>query len=119
MIGFLEKIPGLKIVYTAVKDFAEGFVGDKRKFRNPVLVTVNENPKLQRVGFITQKDLSALGHTEKIMVYVPHSYNFSGNMFVIDRRNVEVLDMESSDAMKLAVTGGVAGLSEEEEVTSA
>ncbi len=110
----LEKIPGLKIVYTAVKDFAEGFVGDNRKFKSPVLITVNEQPKMERIGFITQDDLSAIGLQEKIMVYVPHSYNFSGNMFVVERRCVVALDMEAADAMKLAVTGGVAGFNEDD-----
>lgn len=110
----LEKIPGLKIIYTAVKDFAEGFVGDKRKFKKPVLVKINEHPEMHRVGFITQEDLTSIGLAEKIMVYVPHSYNFSGNLFVVQRANVQALDMDSSAAMKLAVSGGVAGLEDDD-----
>ncbi len=112
--NILEKIPGLKVVYTAVKDFAEGFVGDKRKFKKPALIKINNNPELYRVGFITQEDLSSMGQGGKVMVYVPHSYNFSGNLYVLDATNVIPLDMDSSAAMKLAVSGGIAGLSEEE-----
>lgn len=115
----LEKIPGLKIIYTAVKDFAEGFVGDKRKFKKPVLVKINNTPEMHRVGFITQEDLSMIGLDEKIMVYVPHSYNFSGNLFVVQRENVQDLNMDSSAAMKLAVSGGVAGFNDDENEANA
>ena len=50
------------------------------------------------------------------MVYIPHSYNFSGNLFIVQRVNVQALDMDSSAAMKLAVSGGVAGINDEENV---
>ena len=112
----LEKIPGLKIIYTAVKDFAEGFVGDKRKFKKPVLVKINNNPQMYRVGFLTQEDLTNIGLVDKVMVYVPHSYNFSGNLFVVESSSVQPLDMDAGDAMKLAVSGGVAGFHEHEPV---
>jgi len=110
----LEKIPGLKIIYTAVKDFAEGFVGDKRKFKTPVLIKINEHPEMHRVGFLTQENLTKIGLVDKVMVYVPHSYNFSGNLFVVQSTSIQLLDMDAGDAMKLAVSGGVAGFDEEE-----
>lgn len=114
----MEKIPGLKLVYTSIKDFVEGFMGEKRKFNKPVLITMSFNPPLQRIGFITQDDLSDLDIQEKVMVYIPHSYNFSGNMYIVEKENIQLLKMDAAKAMKIAVTGGVAGWKEEEKTTS-
>jgi uncharacterized membrane protein len=111
----IEKIPGLKVVYTAVKDFADGFVGEKRKFTNPVLVKMSEHPVMYRVGFITQEDLTSINLPGNVMVYMPHAYAISGFHYILDREHVQPLDMDASDAMKLAVSGGVAGFHQEEE----
>jgi len=110
----IEKIPGLKVVYTAVKDFTDGFVGEKRKFTNPVLVKMSEHPIMYRVGFITQDDMSKINLPGHVMVYMPHAYAISGFHYILDIENVHTLDMDASDAMKLAVSGGVAGFNQEE-----
>lgn len=111
----LEKIPGLKIVYTAVRDFTDGFVGEKRKFTNPVLVKMSEHPVMYRIGFITQDDLTAIEMPGNVMVYMPHAYAISGFHYIIKNENVKPLDMDPSNAMKFAVSGGVAGFNQEEE----
>src|SRR5579872_3460164 len=36
----LERIPGIKLIYSTVKDFVEAFAGNKRKFNKAVLVNV-------------------------------------------------------------------------------
>ena len=113
--SILEKTPFLKLIYTSVKDFADGFLGDKRKFTKPVLITIKKDPQIQRIGFVTQDNLEILNLNDKVMVYVPHSYNFSGNLFIVDKSNVTPLDIDSGSAMKLAVSGGVAGFDEEGE----
>lgn len=112
----IEKIPGLKVVYTAVKDFADGFMGEKRKFTNPVLVKMSEHPVMYRVGFITQEDLSKINLTGSVMVYMPHAYAISGFHYILDSQYVQALDMDASDAMKLAVSGGVAGFNQDKEI---
>jgi uncharacterized membrane protein len=38
----LEKTPGIKIIYSSVKDFLEAFAGNKKKFDVPVLVESND-----------------------------------------------------------------------------
>ena len=72
----LERTPGIKIIYTTVKDFLEAFAGNKRKFNKPVLVNVDA-ADVWRLGFITQNDLSQFDMQEHVCVYVPHSYAFS------------------------------------------
>lgn len=70
----LEKTPLLKLIYTSVKDLIEAFVGEKKRFNQPVLVTVNKEANIQRIGFVTQNNLTDLGlGAEKMAVYFPFS----------------------------------------------
>lgn len=101
----LARIPFIKIIYTALKDFIEAFVGDKKKFNKPVIVTFAEG--IDRIGFITEKNLGFLNLNDRVAVYCPHSYNFSGNLFLVDPNRITPLNVNSSDAMKFAVSAGV------------
>lgn len=103
----LTKIPLVSFLYTSIKDILQAFVGDEQRFNQAVLLTVEENLGLQKVGFITQEDLEHFNVLEKVAVYCPHSYNFSGNLYIAPRKHVQVLDIPSSDAMKFAVSGGM------------
>lgn len=105
----LARVPIVKIIYTSLKELTEAFVGDKKRFNKPVLVTLTDS-KTKRVGFVTQKDLSSLGIDTLVAVYCPHSYNFSGNLYLVETQNVELLDMDSTNVMKFVVSGGVTDL---------
>ena len=112
--NILERTPGVKIIYTTVKDFLEAFAGNKRKFDRAVLVSI-EAPDVYRIGFITHEELSEFGLREHIAVYVPHSYAFSGVLYLVKRERVKVLsDIPSSDAMKFVVSGGVTEIDDED-----
>jgi len=104
------KLPLANLIYTSLKDLMSAFVGDKKKFNRAVLVTMNNESGIQKMGFITQDDLSHLDLPGKVAVYLPHSYNFSGNLFIVPRENVMPLDANGTDVMKFIVSGGVAGL---------
>src|SRR5690606_14618482 len=105
----LNRVPLFKTLYSSIKDFTEAFVGDEKKFNEPVLVKVNETG-LKKIGFLTQKDLSALGLQHEVLVYFPYAYSFAGQVCVAKAENVEPLPLDPTDAMKLAVSGGVSGL---------
>lgn len=106
----LERTPGIKFIYTSVKDFLEAFAGDKRKFDKPVLVNVDAS-NVWRMGFITQPDCSRIGLINHVAVYVPHSYALSGIVYIVPVDNVKQLNnISSTEAMKFAVSGGVAEL---------
>ncbi|SMO51347.1 DUF502 domain-containing protein [Fodinibius sediminis] len=107
--GLLKRVPIIKIIYTALKDLTEAFVGDKKRFDKPVVVQFGDLP-VQRMGFITQEDLSDLGMSDKVAVYCPHSYNFSGNLFFVPVDKVQPLELESADAMKYVISGGITNL---------
>lgn len=110
--GLMNRIPMVKLIYSAVKDLLAAFVGDKRKFNKPVLVTINKENTLHRVGFITQQDLSEIGLPGMVVVYFPQSYAVAGDHFVVSRDNVRPLDISGTQAMKFIVSGGVSGFKE-------
>lgn len=108
---FLEHVPGIKFIYTSLKDVMDSFVGDKKKFNHPVWVKTSEHPEIWRIGFLTQQDLSAVGQEHKVAVYLPHSYAISGWVIVLERQHTRPVEgMNAAEAMKFAVSGGVAGL---------
>lgn len=103
----LERIPGIKLIYSTVKDFVEAFAGNKRKFNKAVLVNVLADDVWQ-VGFVTQEELQEFDLQEYVAVYVPQSYAFAGHLYFVKRDRVRVLtDISSTDAMKFAISGGV------------
>ncbi|HMH22787.1 MAG TPA: DUF502 domain-containing protein [Puia sp.] len=109
----LEKTPGIKFIYSTIKDFFEAFAGNKRKFDKSVLVSVGA-PDVWRVGFITQDELHKFGLEEYVAVYCPQSYAFTGHLYLVKRDRVRILtDVSSSDAMKFAISGGVAEIDEQ------
>jgi uncharacterized membrane protein len=108
------KIPLINILYTSIKDLMSAFVGDKKKFNVPVIVKLSEG--MSRLGFITQDDLSLLEEENLVAIYFPHSYNFSGNLYLVPQENVRVLkNVKSADVMKFIVSGGVSILPKLEE----
>ncbi len=106
--GLIERTPLLKLIYSSVKDLIEAFVGEKKSFTQPVLVTVNNNPTIQRIGFVTENDLTELGlGKEKMAVYLPFSYGFNGQLVIVESTNVQKLDASGTEMMKFVISGGV------------
>jgi uncharacterized membrane protein len=105
----IDKVPLLKIIYTSVKDLLSAFVGKKKRFTEPVLVKMEG--EVERIGFITQKDLTHLGIAEnKIGVYIPFSYALTGNLIVVPKENVTPIDGKSADIMKFIISGGITSI---------
>ena len=103
----VNKVPLLSLIYSSIKDLMNSFVGDKKKFNKPVLVKVENN--LYKPGFVTSDDLKDIGLPGMVSVYLPHSYNFSGNVFITDKKNIKPLKNSSSEVMKYIVSGGISG----------
>ncbi len=104
----LRKAPLLKTIYSSMKDLMSTFVGKKKGFNQAVLIKLYENSNIERLGFITNENLSSLGiKGGKILVYLPHSYAFSGQLFVVEKSYITPIDKPSSEIMKLIVSGGV------------
>ncbi len=104
----LARAPLIKILYTAVKDLLSAFVGQKKRFTEPVLVKLDKESNIEKIGFITNKDLSLIGiSSEKVAVYLPHSYAWSGNLIIVSSEYVKPINASSTEIMKFVVSAGV------------
>ena len=106
--SWLEKTPGVKFIYSSVRDFFSAFAGDKKKFNKAVLANVFAED-VWIVGFLTDEEMSKFEMgADKVAVYVPQAYNFAGQLYILPRAKVRHINtISSGEAMKYAVTGGV------------
>jgi len=105
----LGRLPFVKLIYTSLRDLTDAFVGDRKRFDKPVRVFLGERSGIALFAFQTRDDLSSIGLADHVAVYFPQSYNFAGNVFVVHRSRVEVLDVDSTAVMTFIVSGGVSG----------
>ncbi len=108
------KLPLVKLVYSSIRDLIGAFVGDKKGFDRPVLVSPFPGSDARVAGFMTRADLGALGMAEKVAVYMPQSYNFAGNLLFVPADRVTPLKLDPSAAMAFIISGGVAKSSGDE-----
>jgi uncharacterized membrane protein len=109
----LMKTPGIRFIYSSVKDFFEAFAGEKKKFNKPVLANIDDND-VWRIGFITHEDAADFGLSDYVAVYIPMSYSIAGNVYLLPRNRVKpVTHIGSSEAMKFAISGGVTSVEDE------
>ncbi|MCX6188071.1 MAG: DUF502 domain-containing protein [Bacteroidetes bacterium] len=101
----LERTPGVKYIYNLIKDFMEAFVGEKRKFTEPVMIEMQEG--VYKLGFVTQKELSKFGMTEYMSVYCPKSYGMMGDLLIVKKEKVRLVDKNATKTMSFIVSGGV------------
>lgn len=111
----LSRTPGLKFVYSSIKDLMEAFVGEKKRFNKPVVINLIDETGLQRFGFVTDESLSRLGDDfkGKVAVYIPMSYSVSGNLYIVEaHRLTPLLGVDAAELMKYVLSGGVTDLEE-------
>ncbi len=103
-----SRLPLVKIIYNSFRDLIEAFVGDKRKFNTPVLINFSGN-EIGVLGFLTEDDLTGLGLNEKVAVYLPHSYNITGNLIIVPKSQITLIDAGAKEVMTFIVSGGLTG----------
>ena len=106
---WLNRLPLFKFLYSSIKDLTEAFVGEEKKFNEPVLVEVNEFG-LKKIGFLVKKDMAVLNLPGEVAVYFPYSYSFAGQVVIISTDKVKPIDIPASEVMKFVISGGVSGL---------
>jgi hypothetical protein len=108
----MQRLPGLKHIYSTTRDFFEAFAGDKKKFTHNVLANVDDND-VWRIGFVTKEDMEEFGLKDYIAVYIPMAYSVAGNVYIIPKSRVkEITHISSSQTMKFTVSGGVTSIEE-------
>ena len=104
----VERVPLIRVVYSAVRDLFSAFIGNKKKFNHPVLVTIDRANDIKQIGFVTQTDLSNMSiEKDLISVYLPFSYGLNGKLIIVHKDSVHPLDVSATEAMKFIVSGGV------------
>jgi len=103
----IRKIPVLNLLFSSLNDLFSAFMGKEKKFNTPVKVLFNKENNLWKLGFITKNTLSEIENEELAAVYFPHSYNFSGELYLVPRERIERVNLSPADVMKFIVSGGV------------
>ena len=103
----INRTPFVKLIYSSINDLMTAFMGKESKFKHPVLVRVSKIQDLEKLGFVTQYDLAELDSPGKVAVYFPHSYNFSGELFIVPKEDVKEIDLPPAEAMKYIISGGI------------
>jgi len=110
--SLMKRTPGIRFIYSTTKEFFEAFAGEKKKFNKPVLANIDDND-VWRVGFITQEEVKDFGFSEYVAVYIPMSYSIAGNVYILPKPRVKiVINLNATDAMKFAISGGVTHVEE-------
>lgn len=114
----MQRLPGLKHIYSTTRDFFEAFAGDKKKFTYNVLANVDDND-VWRIGFVTKDDMEEFGLKDYVSVYIPMAYSVAGNVYIIPKNRIKpITHISASQTMKFAVSGGVTSIVEEDEKTA-
>ena len=109
---FLDRIPVVKTIYGATRDFAKLLpTGGKRHDLKRVVLARFGDARI--IGFVTRDDASELGivaaKDDLLAVYFPMSYQIGGYTALLPRASVEPLDLSVETAMRLVLTGGLSG----------
>ena len=108
----MDRIPIVKSVYGAVRDFVQMLPasGERRELRRVVLVRVGD---AAAIGLVTRDDAAELGlgpaGDGAVAVYFPMSYQIGGYTLLVPRARVEQLDLPIESAMRMVLTGGMSG----------
>lgn len=103
----IKKVPVLNLLFTSLNDLFSAFVGKEKKFNVPVKVLFNKENNLWKMGFVTKTSMEEIGNKELSAVYFPHSYNFSGELYLVPTERIETIEISPADAMKFIVSAGV------------
>lgn len=106
----LYRLPFIKSVYRAFRDFFDFFSPNKEGLGQVVAVTFNG---MELVGFVTQEDPQRLPLSFRdrdcVLVYLPMSYMVGGYTILVPRSDLRPLQMTRDEAMRFVLTAGITG----------
>lgn len=105
--NLFSRMPIVKMIYSAIKDLVNAFVGEKKRFNKPVFINISPDSTVRIAGFVTRESLDTIGMADMMAVYIPQSYNFAGNLIIVPKEQVIPIDIESGKVMTFIVSGGV------------
>lgn len=106
----LYRLPLIKSIYRAFRDFFDFFSPSKEGLGQVVAVTFNG---MELVGFVTQEDPERLPPSFRdrdcVLVYLPMSYMVGGYTILVSRSEIRPLQMTRDEAMRFVLTAGITG----------
>lgn len=104
------KLPLVKSVYGVVKDTISSFVGEKNNFSNVVAFPYGDS-RILRIGFLTSEMKEPIVGQGRsfVLVYVPQSFQVSGDLYLVPKEEIIPLQIQPEEAMKLVLSGGMTG----------
>jgi uncharacterized membrane protein len=111
LIGALDRLfdrlPFVRLLYSSARDMLNAFVGEKRRFDKPVLVSLSADGAIKVLAFLTSESLVSLGVADHVSVYMPQSYGFAGHILVVPADRVRRIDADAAAVMAFIISGGV------------
>jgi len=121
--AWLARVPLVKTIYGAVKDFTRFLPkgGQRRDLQRVVLWRIGNG---HIVGFVTSEFVppklaaanEALAQTELVAVYFPLSYQIGGHTVFLPRSELIETRFTAEEALRLVLTGGVTATPSAEEL---
>ena len=109
--AIFHRLPLVKTIYTAIKDFIDYLNPDKDSEMGKVVMVQLPNQSFQLLGFVTREQFDDLPFTpaaeDPVAVYMPMSYQIGGYTLFLPRSCLTPLDIPFDQAMKLVLTGSV------------
>ncbi len=107
----LNRLPLVKTIYAAIKDFVGYFSPDGKAAMSKVVLVRLPGQEFEQIGFVTREDFDRLpmqsSIEDPIGVYLPMSYQIGGYTLILPRSAVTPINMSFEEGMKLVLTGGV------------
>jgi uncharacterized membrane protein len=103
----ISRLPVVSLLYSSLKDLLGAFVGDKKSFDRPAMVSVDELGKVKVFGFVTCQSFDDARLKGSVAIYLPQAYNFAGNVIIVPKERVEFVDADPAQFMAFIVSGGV------------
>ncbi len=109
--SMMNRIPVVRSIYSAAKNFAEMVFSDSSQSFKKVLLIEYPRKGLYSLAFQTASELGEVqGRTgeEVVCCFVPTTPNpTSGFIIIVPKKDITILDMEVDEALKMIISLGV------------
>jgi uncharacterized membrane protein len=104
------RVPLVKSIYRAIRDFFGFFSRKGEQGRRQVVAVPIGDGRMEMIGFVTRTDVGGLAGQpgeERVAVYLPMGYQIGGYTVLVPRSSVRPLDLSGEEAMRFVLTAGM------------
>lgn len=108
----LREVPLVKVIYSPLRDLMNLFAKGQQQQTMQKVVLVHFTNSHSVLGLVTREsfddlDIKLAVAADRIAVYIPMSYGLGGYTVLVNKADVEAVDMPIEKAMSLALTGWI------------